>query len=168
MSIFERIPRKSPTLEDSIRELTEAAEVGRYAPPSHRDHLTATTKIMLDAIDKACKHTEDQIGKRIVELRERMADVERIYEAFTANMHEAAQHLKDRISESMGNFDDVIAKMTESPFKQKPNLAVGKGAHAAFVDETLPPPSPPPVPPFLNLGWRGETKDAGDDDAAKN
>ena len=126
-------------IEDSIRRVAATSDdIKQFAPLGHPDRLSQTTKIMCDAVDQVVMHSEQQIGQPINELKENVKRAEMMFADFLTNMRAAADHLKTQISEAMGHYEDIVAKMAESPFTPKVNPTIGPKTEALNKDSEPP------------------------------
>ena len=113
------------SIENEMRDLIEAGErtpppgPETFAQPDHPGRLSATTKIMCDAIDEVCTASEKQVGAQITELKTKLTEAESLFAEFKTNMREAADLLKEQITGTMGQYEEVISKMQDSSFGRK-------------------------------------------------
>jgi hypothetical protein len=91
-------------------------DIKRYAPPQHSDRVSATSKIMCDAIEKVFQDTAGGLDARVAELKSKVDEIDEGVTAFKEAMRNAASGLIDRVSEVMAHYEDITAKLQESPF----------------------------------------------------
>jgi len=125
-----RVPRMEPTLEEGmVQHVQEVAEqIKQYAPTLHPDRVSATTKIMSDAIRKVFEDTAAGIDQRVNELDAKVNDIKRGAELFKDTMHQAADALIRQIELAMAQYEDLSRKMQESPFGPMPAVTQPKEA----------------------------------------
>lgn len=106
------------SMQDKVREVADA--VKQYAPSVHPDRVSATTKIMNQAIRKVFEDTAAKIDGRVAEFKAKVDEIERGAEVFKDNMLAAAEALIRQIEIAMAQYEDLTAKMQESPFGPPP------------------------------------------------
>ena len=101
----------------------------QYAPPIHPDRISATTRIMCDAIDKIFENTATGVDLRIADLSTKVEEIVRYVDEFKSNMRGAADDLINKIKVAMAHYEDITAKMQDSPFNSVPKLVDKHDGH---------------------------------------
>jgi hypothetical protein len=93
-----------------------AEAIRHYAPPQHADRVSATSRIMCDAIEKVFNDTAAGLDDRVAELKTKVAEIDDGVNAFKAAMGAAANSLIERVTEVMAHYEDITEKLQQSPF----------------------------------------------------
>jgi hypothetical protein len=125
MSIIPRKVRVEPTPPTLEQDVDGALRerIKQYAPPQHADRISATSKIMCDAVRKVATDTGSSLDERVAELHARVKDVvahvaviEEGVNAFKEAMQVEANTLVSKIEGVLANYEDIAAKLQQSPF----------------------------------------------------
>jgi methyl-accepting chemotaxis protein len=71
---------------------------------------------MCDAIEKVFIDTASGIDTRVSELKAMVSEIDEGVNAFKEAMRNAANSLVERVQEVMAHYEDITAKLQESPF----------------------------------------------------
>jgi hypothetical protein len=138
------IPRKvrveppPPTMEEDMDGVLRE-RIKQYAPPQHADRISATSKIMCDAVRKVATDTGSSLDERVTELHARVKDViahvaviEDGVSAFKQAMQTEAGALISKIEGVLANYEDIAAKLHQSPFNgESPKFLEKEESHDA-------------------------------------
>ena len=140
-----RVPRIEPilevgdALEADLRAKTQevAEQVKAYAPALHPDRISATTRIMTDAIGKVAEDAAARIDARVAELDARVIDIKKGAVIFKEMLKQGAEKLSNQVELAMAQYEDLQSKMQESPFGPMP-ATVTKGPELPSDDGEKP------------------------------
>jgi hypothetical protein len=135
-----RIEPPPPTLEQDMDGALRE-RIKQYAPPQHSDRISATSRIMCDAVRKVATDTGSSLDERVAELHARVKDVvqhvaviEDGVNAFKQAMQVEADTLIAKIEGVLANYEDMAAKLQQSPFNgELPKFLAQEDDHDADV-----------------------------------
>ena len=120
---------KLPTLEE---DMAEAVANMKYAPPDHADRISATAKVMADAVRAVAAETRKDLTNHMTDLRTRVQDIvqhiatiEEGVEVFNREMDAEIDTLVAKIQAVLAKFEETKAKLAEVE-QLKSELTLGR------------------------------------------